>query len=215
MDYASFKAYLATFLWRQNDADLVANLDSLVRMADAELNRVLDIQRRQKTLLILPKTEDYPLPPDFRHIISLNNNSQSTRGMMISTTLQDLYAKRQQFNSANVMPYYAVDEGVSGGKLLRLIGPFSLTSPGNMTLIYRCNVPDFKATDASWLEADFLDLYTYTVLSHTAPFLKDDERVPLWQSLKTDTIASAIAEDKFMVTHGGSPLQMRPHRLVP
>jgi len=61
MNYSEFKTYLSTFLWKQNDTDLANNLDSLIRMADGELNRVLDIQRRQKTLLIAPTTENYAL----------------------------------------------------------------------------------------------------------------------------------------------------------
>jgi hypothetical protein len=215
VNYATFKTFLSTFLWKQNDADLVANLDSLVRMADGELNRILDVQRRQKTLLILPEVEDYVLPADFRHIISLNDNTSTNVSPMSSTTLLDIYRLRHNTASAVVQPFYAVDEGTAGAKLLRLVGPFSEENPGSMTLVYRANVPDFAALDASWLEADFLDLYTYTILSHTAPFLREDERVQLWVSLKNDAIASAIAEDKHMVTHGGSPLQMRPHRHVP
>jgi len=215
MDYASFKTFLSTFLWKQNDADLVASLDSLVRMADGELNRVLDIQRRQKTLLILPETEDYILPADFRHIVSVNDNTTTNIGEMKSTTLLDIYKQRHDTSSARVMPFYAVDEGTAGAKILRLVGPFSASSPGNMTLVYRANVPDFADLDASWLEADFLDLYTYTILSHTAPFLREDERLQVWVGLKGEAIRTAIEEDKHQITHGGSPLQMRPHRHVP
>jgi hypothetical protein len=215
MDFLTFKSYLATFLWKQNDVDLVANMDSLIRMADGELNRVLDIQRRQVTVRIAPVVEDHPLPSDFRNIVSLHNNWATSRGIMSSTTLSDLYSKRVISGSANVLPFYAIDEGVSGAKLLRLIGPFSTTTPGDMTLVYRANVPDFQALDASWLEADFLDLYTYTILSHAAPFLREDERMVVWENKKAEAIMSALSEDRHSVVHGGSPLQMRPHRPVP
>lgn len=215
MTYDEFKTHLTTFLWKQNDADLIANLDSLIRMADGELNRKLDVQRRQKTLNILPEVEDYVLPADFRHIISLNDMTSTNVAEMKSTTLLDIYRLRTITHSSHVQPRYAVDEGVAGAKLLRLVGPFSDTSPGNMVLVYRSNIPDFATLDVSWLEADFLDLYTYTVLSHCAPFLREDERLAVWQQLKVDAIGSAIEEDKHMITHGGSPMQMRPHRPVP
>lgn len=215
MDYAEFKDHLTVFLWRQNDVDLAARLDTLIRMGENELNRVLDIQRRQVTVNILPETEDYVLPTDFRHIVSLHNNTLTSNAMMTSTTLGDIYLLRQRTNSSRVVPLYAIDEGVAGAKILRLVGPFSVDTPGSLILVYRNNVPNFQVTDASWLEADFLDLYTYTVLMHTTPFLKDDERLQLWQTLKDAAILSAIDEDKHKVTHGGSPMQMRPHRIVP
>jgi len=215
MNYADFKAYLAVFLWKQNDADLVANMDTLIVMGESELNRVLDIQRRQKTALIAPVTQDHPLPADFRTIISVANNDPLTRGMMVSTTLQDVYAQRTASGSLRTAGVYAVDEGDAGQKLLRLVGPFSAERPGSMTLTYRCNVPHFKDTNASWLAEDFLDLYTYTVLSHCAPFLREDERIAVWEGKKGEAIMAAITEDKHMITHGGSPLQMLPHRRVP
>jgi hypothetical protein len=215
MNYAAFKTYLRTFLWKQNDTDLANAMDSLIRMADGELNRVLDIQRRQKTVLIAPETEDYLLPADFRHMVSVNNSATTSESGFASTTLVDIYRKRQQTNSANIMPVYAVDQGAGAQKILRLVGPFSVDNPGSLVLVYRANVPDFAALDASWLETDFLDLYTYTILSHTAPFLREDERLQVWMAMKGAAIESALVEDKHHVVHGGSPMQMQPHRRVP
>lgn len=215
MNYADFKTYLRTFLWKQNDADLATAMDSLIRMADGELNRVLDIQRRQKTALISPRSEDYVLPSDFRHMVSVNNLADTSESTFRTTTLMDIYRMRQRTSSNHVMPLYATDQGVGSQKLLRLVGPFSADAPGSLVLVYRANVPDFSAMNESWLEQDFLDLYTYTVLSHTAPFLREDERLPVWQTMKADAINSAIQEDRHNVTHGGSPMQMQPHRKVP
>jgi hypothetical protein len=147
--------------------------------------------------------------------VSVNNRSVSSRSAFLSTTLSDLYATRQRTGSHHVHPLFAVDEGDAGQKLLRLVGPFSDTTPGDLVLVYRANVPDFKALDASWLATDFLDLYTYTVLSHCAPFLREDERIAVWEAKKGEAIVSAITEDKHQITHGGSPMQMRPHRQVP
>lgn len=214
MDYAEFKTFLGTFLWKQNDTDLAANLDSLIRMADGELNRTLDVQRRQKTLLIEPESDDYNLPADFRHMVSVHNLDESASSAFQSVTLIDLYRKRRQYNGT-LGPFYAVDQGEGAQKILRLVGPFSASNPGSLVLVYRANVPNFEALDASWLESDFLDLYTYTILSHTAPFLREDERLPVWMEMKASAIASALEEDRHSVVHGGTPLRMQPSRPVP
>lgn len=214
MNYAAFKAFLATFLWKQNDTDLIANLDSLILMANGELNRVLNIQRRDVTLLFQPASQDYPLPVDFRHIVSVNNANIDSVSGFAQTTELDIYRKRQQSQSMCVLPYYAVAQAVSN-KVLRLVAPFTALLPGNMVMVYRANVPDYATTDTSWLAEDFLDLYTYTVLSHTAPFLREDERIGLWDKYKTDGINTAMHEDAHGVKFGGSPLHMQPVHRVP
>lgn len=216
MNYAAFKTYLRTFLWKDNDTVLASNLDTLIQMADAELNRALNIQRREITLLIAPETEDYELPVDFRSMVSLNNlNAGASKGGFTNTTALDIYAKRRASSSSQVLPYYSVSQGAGAQKILLLVGPFSVSDPGDLVLIYRANVPDFSAEDASWLETDFLDLYTYTILSHAAVFLREDERIPVWAAYKDKALASALEEDKHEVVFGGSPLKMTPHHKVP
>ena len=50
MNYTEFKTHLLTFLWKANDADLVASLDNLIIMANAELGRKLTISEREEVL---------------------------------------------------------------------------------------------------------------------------------------------------------------------
>lgn len=213
MTYAEFKAYLAVFLWKQNDTDLIANLDKLITMADAELNRVLDIQRRDVTLLLAPTTQDYVLPTGFRHVVSLSSLAANAVSAFTQTTEIDMYSRRVSTQSSYVSPFYAISQGVAN-KVLMLAGPFTVT-PGNLALVYRSNVPNFAVTNASWLADDFLDLYTYTVLGHTAPFLREDERLALWDKYKNDGVATAIQEDRHGVKFGGSPLHMKSAHALP
>lgn len=213
MDYATFKTYIATFLWKQNDTDLVNNLDSLIVMANAELARLLDINRRNVTLVIAPTVEDYVLPADFRHVISLNGANDQNRLVFKQSTASDVLAIRQSTQSQYVSPVYAVTQD-GDDKVLMLAGPFATTT-GSLTLMYRAGIPNFAVTNTSWLADDYLDLYVYTVLSHTAPFLREDERVAMWQQMKAAAITSAIDEDRHNITFGGSPMRMRPHHAVP
>lgn len=226
MLYTDFKTYLRTFLWKQNDADLAASLDNLILMGEGELNRRLDVTRRNVTVLITPTTQDYELPANFRNIISVNNLSTDSKGDFSQTTLMDLYKMRQEYASNHIMPVYAIDQGddatsssgdgTSAPAILRLVGPFSVSTPGNLVLVYRANVPRFALlSKESWLVTNYLDLYVYTVLSHTAPFLREDERVSLWMAYKESAITTAIEEDRHNIAFGGSPLQMKPHRRVP
>ena len=214
MNYAAFKSYLATFLWKQNDTDLIANLDSLILMANAELNRVLDIQRRDVTLAFAPDSQDHPLPSDFRHVVSLNSLDVNAHGGFSQTTELDIHRQRAATQSGALLGIYAVSQGANA-KTLRMVAPFTVTTPGSMLIVYRANVPNYATTDLSWLADDFLDLYTYVVLSHTAPFLREDERVSLWDKYKNEAIATAIQEDRHGVKFGGSPLLMQSPHAIP
>lgn len=52
----------------------------------------------------------------------------------------------------------------------------------NIVIHYMRRVTGYKETGASWLTEDNLDLLVYATLQHTAPFLREDTRVPLWES---------------------------------
>lgn len=213
MDYAEFKNHLTTFLWKDNDTTLIASLDSLIRMAEAELNRELPIEQRIVDITLAPTTETIPVPADYRSMISLNNlasRGRSTSNTMVNQTKTSVLAQRKLSQSSHVVNVYCVEN-----RQIHLVGPFSAEWPGELHMTYRANFPDFRALDVSYLADEYLDLYTYTVLSHSAPFLREDERVPMWTSLKMTAIESTLKEDKWDKQYGGSPLGMSNHRPVP
>lgn len=217
MTYTEFTAFLTTMLWRQNDADLAANMDNLIRMAHHDLNKKLAIQRREVTLNIAPETEDYVLPADFYQMMSLTNRQlerQRKSGVMKSSTLSAILHMRDQSDSMYVEPFYYVQR-TSTANTLYLVGPFSADNPGSLTIQYRTAIPDYATTDASWLEDEYLDLYVYSVFKHVAIFLREDERITQYVGLMTDALESALDEDQRLVRFGGSPLHMQPTRPVP
>lgn len=213
--YSEFKTYVTTYLWRQNDTVLMNNLDKIIRMAHAEINRKLNIQRREVNITINPTSQDYSLPTDFYQVISLVNAgiSRLNDGEMQSTTkayIEQLRAK----NTSRVAPYYYAQRA-SDANTLFLVGPFSISDPGDLRLQYRTKVPDFETDDTSWLEEDYLDLYLYTVLKHCGIFSREDERIQFYAALAETALQEALTEDNHEVRFGGSPLHMQPHRVVP
>tara|TARA_R110002095_G_scaffold110116_1_gene96377 strand:+ start:11504 stop:12178 length:675 start_codon:yes stop_codon:yes gene_type:complete len=215
--YSEFKTYLTSMLWRQNDVDLANNLDKLIRMADSELNRKLDIQRREVTTTIAPEVEDFVLPSDFYQMVSLSNQQptrQSRQGVMENSTFSNIQNTRIATSSTYIEPIYYAERSAAANTLY-LVGPFSATDAGSFVIQYRAAVPDFEADDASWLEADFLDLYVYAVFKHCAIFLREDDRLQTYNALMGDALESTAYEDKHLLRFGGSPLRMQPHHYVP
>lgn len=217
--YSEFKDYIQANLWRTNDTVLANNLDTIIAQADDELDkRTRSFQRRQETIVIAPESEDFDLTtevPDFQAIISLTNNQRVSAGPEFKKTTQGhIYSLRTRSGSNHVMPYYSVDRAADS-LILRLVGPFSATDPGDLTLFYRAGIPNYQSEDASWLEDEHLDLYLYTVLKHCAVFVREDDRVALYDGYADKAFGIADEDDKFNQVHGGTPLHMRPHRRVP
>ena len=222
LTYTQFKTYILTNLWRENDTDLSNSLDNLIDQADDELEKLTrDFQRRQKTVAIAPESQDFDLTTnvsDFQAVQSLTNNQRSIyrdAGPSFEQTLPThIYQLRTEQSSPTLKPFYAVDRD-DGTLYLRLVGPFSASSPGDFQLVYRIGIPDYSSTDASWLEDEYFNLYLYTVLKHCALFLREDERIQLYSNLQSEAFLNANVDDKHNLQFGGSPLRMRAHRQVP
>ena len=196
MDYATFKTFLTTFLWRDGDAVLIANLDALITMANAELNRVFKVEDRT-ILADTPVTDTaMTLPLDYREM-----RHMSLEGVGPMTYLSPMeFARREVANRSNQrLPVFTVSN-----TLIRLLGDFSPENPGNLTMVYYANVPDFAVTDESWMADNYLDVYAYCALKHSAPFLREDDRLPTWERLYQTALDNAIAENTAR-KHPGSP----------
>ncbi len=199
MTYTAFVTHITTFLWRQNDADLLASMDNLILMAETELSRKLKINtNRELALEIQVVGNEVTLPTNFKHIISLNSDNHSYAYVPSSTLMFE-----RTSNKSNIeRPFYTTI-----GNALKLAQTYVVGTEGIFTLVYRLKLPSFKDDDTSWLADDYLDLLTYAVLKHTAPFLRNDERVPVWDKFYTDALDSVLEENAFSI-ESGSPLNM-------
>ena len=206
MDYTEFKTHLLTFLWKANDADLVASLDNLIIMANSELGRKLTISEREEVLELSIGDETSLLPDDFSHMITLSYSL----GTLVSCTAAKLAEDRLLLAPPGDNGHYRIR-----GKYLELAGTFDAVSPTTFTIFYRSKIPDFEALDVSYLADDYLDLYTYAVFKHAAPFLREDERVALWKDMYKEALESVLEDDKWNKTYGGSPSRTTMSRTPP
>jgi hypothetical protein len=200
MNYSQFKAYLARFVWRNGDTVFESDLDNMVDMAHARLNRDLRIQRMVTSTTSNLTADSLALPASYLELRTITTNSAPAPLQYVSPQERE---RIKTYNGSVFQPIYTV----SGTSLL-FVGPMSPSDspPRTVTLTYYAKVPDFAATDTSWLADNYLDLYTYAVLRHTPAYLKDDERLALWKNEYDETLASvkdAEAGQRF----AGSPLR--------
>lgn len=192
MNYAEFKDHLIVFLWKVNDAQLIARLDSLITMADAELSRKLQVEKRHTQASLLVDALDFPAPADYHAVRTLTD---SLIGELSYTSPAQLLHMRAAIPTI-MAPHYSIVD-----KTFMFSGPFVAT-PRTVIIDYRRTIPDYQTTDTSWLADEFLDLYTYTVLKHSAPFLREDSRIATWAGLAVDALESAIDDSEMNKTRG-------------
>lgn len=195
MNYAAFKDYLARFVWRDGDAPFEAELDNLIQMGEARLNRDLRIQRMVEHADLAAVDGSAPLPSGYREIITVYTAGRPSPLAFVSAYEME---RLRATDPRALLGRYTIS-----GNALRVAGPVSDT----IKISYYAEVPDFQTEDASWLADEYLDLYTYAVLRHTASYLRDDDRVALWQNEYAETLAS-VMDDETKRRYAGSPLTM-------
>lgn len=199
MTYQQFKDYLARFVWRDGDTAFEADLDNLIAMGEARLNRDLRLRIMETTTTVSATERLVDLPDDYLELRRVSG----PRGALHFVTPQEAASEATGAAFPQLVGTYTIE-----GRKLALHGPQSVTEPIGLVLVYYARVPDFKTDDTSWLADLYLDLYTYAVLRHTASYLRDDERVALWQNEYATTLES-VMQDELKARYAGSPLTVR------
>ena len=85
----------------------------------------------------------------------------------------------------------------------------------NASLVYYARVPTLSVSNTTnWLLTEAPDVYLYGALVHSAPYLKDDARIQVWEALLAqgiNNLNTSSADAKY----GGSGLVMRTKRGAP
>jgi len=197
--YAEFKEYIARFVWRDGDTPFEAELDNLIKMGEARLNRDLRIQRMSRTQTATIQSESVALPPDYQEARTVTSSTRPAPLQYITPhELERLRAAKPN----RFLGVYTI-----AGGFMRFAGA-SEAEGREVVLTYYAKIPDFKNLDESWLADEYLDLYTYAVLRHTASYLRDDDRVALWQNEYAETLMS-VMDDEVKRRFAGSPLTVR------
>jgi hypothetical protein len=215
MNYAGFKTFISTFLWKQNDSVLIDNLDNLILLANADLERELRLSHRNVSEVVSVSSTTFltsALTSPLRTIKSIVLNDPTRiigRNPMSAATVATVRSKQIIPLSGGIYDTYAM----LNKDTILFAGNISADLPADMAITYRKGIPDFADADTSWVADEYFDVYLYGVLMHTAPFLREDERVGLWQSLYKAALTSANDESLWEVEYGGSPLHVTPvHR---
>ena len=185
MNYAQLQADVADWLNRE---DLTDKIPSFIRLAEARFNR--DLRVRQMIKRAVSETDsgdDYiTLPADWLEARQIRS---AVNGRL--TSLEYLTLEAADNYSHGPLRYF----NVTGNRLQLIPNPPDGTE---VEMVYYGKIPALSSEEPSnWLLDTWPDMYLYGTLAHTAPYLKDDERISVWAALYASGLEEIrLAEDR-------------------
>jgi hypothetical protein len=203
--YAELQTAIADFLNRE---DLTSVIPTFIRLAEARMDRDLRHWRQEQRSNADLDAQYSALPPDFLQPIRLQILAGPSGEVAPISTAQMLQLRGDRADLVGRPTNYAI----TGGSIELYPTPDDTYAS---SLVYYGRTPALSVSNTTnWLLTEAPDAYLYGSLVHAAPYLKDDARLAVWESmfkLSLDTLNSSSEDAKY----GGSGLKMRTRRGSP
>ena len=149
------------------------------------------------------------LPSDFREKLKLTYDDGIRYGEIEIIPPEMLALKKATLGTTGFPRFGAV---IANGNQVRLS---PVPDQAYVAVIdYVAALTSLSDTDTlNWLLTSHPDIYLYASLVESAPYLKDDERLPLWKSERDERIAD-LGTFRTRQRSGGNAPRIRPRRAI-
>ena len=200
--YAQLQTEIANWLDR---TDLTSQIPTFIELAEASFNRTI------RAPDMITKNDSYSisgqyntLPSDTLEIIRIVVDVQPVI-VLEYLTPQDLSELRGELTGTG-KPYYFTLVGGSSNQLEVLRSPAQTYTS---SIIYYTRIPALTdSATTNWLLTANPDIYLFGALVEAEPYLKNDERMPLWTN-RLDKALTTLRLQGERELHSGSSLRMR------
>jgi hypothetical protein len=196
-NYATLQSAIADYL---NRADLTAQIQTFIQFCEADLNTRL---RSREMIVNATATSDgqfVSLPPDWLEAINMMIVGGQSPLRYITPDEADVINKAQTYTSTR---FYSMTTGI-----IELVPP--AVDDITIDMVYYGKIPALSdANTTNWLLTKAPDVYLYGALTHAAPFLMDDQRMPVFSQIYLARVQS-LQDESQKALHSGSPLIARP-----
>jgi hypothetical protein len=200
--YAELQTATANWLDR---TDLTARIPEFIELSEANFNRVIrqpDMVTKDDSFSIASRYNT--LPSDTLEIVRIVLDL--TPVIVLEYMTPEEISERRAAMSATGKPYYFTVIGGSSNQLEVVPSPDS-TYTSSIVYYTRIAALSDSAT-SNWLLAAHPDIYLFGTLVEAEPYLKNDERMPMWTS-RLDKALTALRLQGERELHTGSSLRMR------
>ena len=194
----------ATANWRDR-TDLTARIPEFIELAEANFNRVIrqpDMIAKNDSFSIAGRYTT--LPTDTLEIVRIVVDL--TPVIVLEYLTPEEISQRRIVMTSTGKPYYFTTIGGSTNQLEVLPSPDS-TYTSSIVYYTRIAALTDSAT-TNWLLDSHPDIYLFGTLVEAEPYLKNDERMPMWTS-RLDKALNALGLQGQRERHTASGLRMR------
>ncbi len=197
--YSELKTSIANWLDRD---DLTSVIPDFIMLAEHQMERVVRHYKMVERSSGALDSQYSAVPADWLETIRFSITDGNTN-KVDQTTLADLMDKREAgLNQTGRPRFYA-----HAGESFELYPTPDKTY--NIELMYYQKIPALSDSQTTnWLLDFAPDAYLYGTLVQASPYLGEDERVPVWNSLYNAAVTSLNTQNE-KTRHSGSALRMR------
>ena len=204
--YAELQTAAANWLDR---TDLTARIPEFIELAEANFNRQIrqpDMVTRNDSFSIASRYTT--LPTDTLEIVRIVVDL--TPVIVLEYLTPEEISERRAAMTATGKPYYFTVIGGSSNQLEVVPSPDSTYTA---SIVYYTRIPTLTdSATTNWLLDSHPDIYLFGTLAEAEPFLKNDERIPIWLG-RLDKALTDLRLQGQRELHSGSSLRMRARAL--
>lgn len=198
-NYTELTAEVANFL---NRDDLTTVIPTFIRLAEARMNREVRHWRMEKRSVATINGKFTALPTDFIAPVRLTLNTAETKVLEVAG-LNEIGKLRQEAGDTGGVPSYY--NFIDGSIELFPTPDASYT----LEMLYYGTIDALSPSNATnWVITNYPDLYLYSTLLQSAPYLMEDQRIQVWGAYYASAVDSLNQENDF-AKHGGSGRRMK------
>ena len=197
--YSELKSAIANWLDRD---DLTSVIPDFISLAEHQMERSVRHYKMVERSSGVLDSQYSAVPADWLETIRFGISSGDTHRLEMAS-LDDLMVRRERgVNTAGRPKYFA-----HVGQTIELFPTPDATY--TTELVYYQKIPALSDSQTTnWLLGDAPDAYLYGALMQAAPYLGEDERVTVWNSLYNAAVASLNAASE-KTKNSASALRMK------
>lgn len=196
---ANLQVEIARWLRR---TDLTTEILTFITAAESQMNRRLRCQSMLSRGTLSITSALTPAPADFVAPRSLRLTSTSPTARLNWVSDEKMDDLLDTWDSVGGPPRHYTLEGSN----FRL-SPDPGAGPYTGNLSYYARLPSLASNTSNWLLASHPDAYLYGALAQSAPFLRADDRLPMWVQIFGEILNDINASDTGM----GGALEVMPN----
>tara|TARA_B100000902_G_scaffold55608_1_gene62384 strand:- start:2736 stop:3356 length:621 start_codon:yes stop_codon:yes gene_type:complete len=198
-NFTELKTEIANFL---NRDDLTNVIPTFIRLAEAKMNRDIRHWRMEARKTALLDTQFTSLPTDFLSPVRMTLDTAETKVLELAGTNEISKLRAEAGNATGEPAYYAMIDGSIE------VFPSPDADYTIEMLYYEAIEGLSNSITTNWILTYYPDVYLYASLLQSAPYLMEDNRIPVWGAYYTSALETLNQENELAKT-GGSGRRMK------